>query len=137
MVGSGRRAFDGIFIYRRGASVRAFAGSAQEAVDFPHRVLRWVFDFDSRPPAVVHGKYFDSDPALSLAQRDEGTDTSIAVVGCGAVSKSGGNIFVRFLHRKHCCFQCPVRQSLTEIGATHIGVGFGIVLVRAIFAGWS
>jgi hypothetical protein len=42
MVGSGRPAFDEIFIYRPGASVRALAGSALEAVDFPHPVLRWL-----------------------------------------------------------------------------------------------
>ena len=33
-------------------------------------------------------------------------------------------------------FDHSVQQTLTQIGAAHLGVGFGIVLVRAIFAGW-
>ena len=33
-------------------------------------------------------------------------------------------------------FDAHTQQSLHEIGAAHLGAGFGIVLVRAIFAGW-
>lgn len=33
-------------------------------------------------------------------------------------------------------FDTHTQQYLTEIGATHIGVGFGTVFVRSIFAGW-
>ncbi len=33
-------------------------------------------------------------------------------------------------------FDRSVQQTLTEIGAAHLGSSFGIVLVRAIFAGW-
>ncbi len=33
-------------------------------------------------------------------------------------------------------FDRSVQQTLTEIGAAHLGTSFGIVLVRAIFAGW-
>jgi len=33
-------------------------------------------------------------------------------------------------------FNRPIQQSLAEIAAAHLGAGFGIVLVRAIFAGW-
>src|SRR6202050_2167325 len=33
-------------------------------------------------------------------------------------------------------FDAHTQQCLTEIGRSHIGAGFGIVLVRAIFAGW-
>jgi formate/nitrite transporter FocA (FNT family) len=33
-------------------------------------------------------------------------------------------------------FDRSVQQTLTQIGAAHLGVGFGTVLVRAIFAGW-
>jgi formate/nitrite transporter FocA (FNT family) len=33
-------------------------------------------------------------------------------------------------------FNPQIQQSLTEIAAAHLGAGFGIVLVRAIFAGW-
>jgi formate-nitrite transporter family protein len=33
-------------------------------------------------------------------------------------------------------FDAHTQQGLTEIGASHMGAGFGIVLVRAIFAGW-
>jgi formate-nitrite transporter family protein len=33
-------------------------------------------------------------------------------------------------------FDAHTQECLTEIGRTHIGAGFGIVLVRAIFAGW-
>jgi formate-nitrite transporter family protein len=33
-------------------------------------------------------------------------------------------------------FDARTQQSLSEIGAAHLGAGFGIVLVRAIFAGW-
>lgn len=33
-------------------------------------------------------------------------------------------------------FDRSVHQTLTEIGAAHLGASFGIVLVRAIFAGW-
>jgi formate/nitrite transporter FocA (FNT family) len=33
-------------------------------------------------------------------------------------------------------FDAHTQQSLSEIGAAHLGAGFGIVLVRAIFAGW-
>jgi formate-nitrite transporter family protein len=33
-------------------------------------------------------------------------------------------------------FDRSVQQTLTEIGAAHLGISFGIILVRAIFAGW-
>jgi formate/nitrite transporter FocA (FNT family) len=33
-------------------------------------------------------------------------------------------------------FDAHTQQCLTEIGAVHLGASFGIVLVRAIFAGW-
>ena len=33
-------------------------------------------------------------------------------------------------------FDRSIQQSLTQIGAAHLGVGFGIVLFRAVFAGW-
>ena len=33
-------------------------------------------------------------------------------------------------------FDAHTQQCLTEIGAAHLGAGFGTVLVRAIFAGW-
>jgi formate/nitrite transporter FocA (FNT family) len=33
-------------------------------------------------------------------------------------------------------FDARTQQCLTEIAATHIGVGFGTVFVRSIFAGW-
>jgi formate/nitrite transporter FocA (FNT family) len=33
-------------------------------------------------------------------------------------------------------FDAHTQQCLTEIGAAHIGVGFGTVFVRSIFAGW-
>jgi formate/nitrite transporter FocA (FNT family) len=33
-------------------------------------------------------------------------------------------------------FDSPVRQSLMEIGVSHLGSSFWIVFVRAIFAGW-
>jgi formate/nitrite transporter FocA (FNT family) len=37
---------------------------------------------------------------------------------------------------KTAIFDEHTRQCLTEIGAAHLGSGFGTVLVRAIFAGW-
>jgi formate-nitrite transporter family protein len=33
-------------------------------------------------------------------------------------------------------FDSQIQQCLTQIGASHLGASFGIVLVRAIFAGW-
>jgi formate/nitrite transporter FocA (FNT family) len=33
-------------------------------------------------------------------------------------------------------FDAHIQQHLTEIGAAHVGVGFGTVFVRSIFAGW-
>jgi formate/nitrite transporter FocA (FNT family) len=33
-------------------------------------------------------------------------------------------------------FDLPVRQSLMDIGASHLGSSFWIVFVRAVFAGW-
>ena len=33
-------------------------------------------------------------------------------------------------------FDRSVQQTLTQIGAAHLGISFGIALVRAIFAGW-
>jgi formate-nitrite transporter family protein len=33
-------------------------------------------------------------------------------------------------------FDGPTQQCLTQIGTAHIGASFGIVLIRAIFAGW-
>ncbi|MGB8540359.1 MAG: formate/nitrite transporter family protein [Candidatus Acidiferrales bacterium] len=33
-------------------------------------------------------------------------------------------------------FDAPVRQTLLDIGLAHLGASFGIVFVRAIFAGW-
>jgi formate/nitrite transporter FocA (FNT family) len=52
----------------------------------------------------------------------------------------GGNLVGTFLFAlciaKIGLFDAHTQQCLTEIGATHVGAGFGIVLVRAIFAGW-
>jgi formate/nitrite transporter FocA (FNT family) len=33
-------------------------------------------------------------------------------------------------------FDSSIQRTLTEIGAAHLGISFGMVLVRAIFAGW-
>jgi formate/nitrite transporter FocA (FNT family) len=33
-------------------------------------------------------------------------------------------------------FSAQVQQSMIQIGVEHFGSGFGIVLIRAIFAGW-
>jgi formate/nitrite transporter FocA (FNT family) len=33
-------------------------------------------------------------------------------------------------------FDAPTQQGLFEIGASHLGSSFGIVLLRAVFAGW-
>jgi formate/nitrite transporter FocA (FNT family) len=37
---------------------------------------------------------------------------------------------------KTALFDAHTRQCLTEIGLAHLGESFGIVLLRAIFAGW-
>ena len=37
---------------------------------------------------------------------------------------------------KTAIFDAHTQRCLTEIGASHLGSGFGTVLVRAIFAGW-
>jgi formate-nitrite transporter family protein len=50
------------------------------------------------------------------------------------------NLFGTFLFAlcigKIHIFDAHVQQSLTEIGNSHLGAGFGTVLIRAIFAGW-
>lgn len=52
----------------------------------------------------------------------------------------GGNLVGTFLFAlclgKIGLFDAHTQQCLTEIGAAHIGAGFGTVLVRAVFAGW-
>jgi formate/nitrite transporter FocA (FNT family) len=52
----------------------------------------------------------------------------------------GGNLVGTFLFAlcvgKINLFDAQTQQSLTEIGAAHLGASFGTVLVRAIFAGW-
>jgi formate/nitrite transporter FocA (FNT family) len=52
----------------------------------------------------------------------------------------GGNLFGTFLFAlclgSVSLFDAHTRQCLTEIGAAHLGAGFGTVLVRAVFAGW-
>lgn len=51
-----------------------------------------------------------------------------------------GNLVGTFLFAwclaKTGIFSAQVHQSLTEIGAAHIGAAFGTVLMRAVFAGW-
>jgi formate/nitrite transporter FocA (FNT family) len=51
-----------------------------------------------------------------------------------------GNLFGTFLFAlclgKVGVFNASVEQTLTQIGLAHVGAGFGIVLTRAIFAGW-
>jgi formate/nitrite transporter FocA (FNT family) len=51
-----------------------------------------------------------------------------------------GNLFGTFLFAlclgKIGIFNAHIEESLTQIGLSHIGASFGIVLVRAIFAGW-
>jgi formate/nitrite transporter FocA (FNT family) len=47
---------------------------------------------------------------------------------------SVSEVFVRPL--LSCVFHARTQQILTEIGASHIGVGFGTVFVRSVFAGW-
>ena len=50
------------------------------------------------------------------------------------------NLFGTFLFAlcigKIHIFDPRIQQSLTEIGTSHLGAGFGTVLVRGIFAGW-
>jgi formate-nitrite transporter family protein len=50
------------------------------------------------------------------------------------------NLFGTFLFAlcigKMHIFDAHIQQSLTEIGTSHLGAGFGTVLVRGIFAGW-
>jgi formate-nitrite transporter family protein len=50
------------------------------------------------------------------------------------------NLFGTFLFAlclaKVRIFDAHTEQCLTEIGAAHLGPGFGIVVVKAIFAGW-
>jgi formate/nitrite transporter FocA (FNT family) len=50
------------------------------------------------------------------------------------------NLFGTFLFAlcigKIHIFDAGIQQSLTEIGNSHLGAGFGTVLVRGIFAGW-
>lgn len=50
------------------------------------------------------------------------------------------NLFGTFLFAlcvgKIAIFDPQMQQSLTAIGAEHLGASFGIVLMRAIFAGW-
>jgi len=52
----------------------------------------------------------------------------------------GANLFGTFLFAlcvgKVGVFDAHTQQYLTEIGASHIGIGFGTVFVRSIFAGW-
>ncbi len=52
----------------------------------------------------------------------------------------GANLVGTFLFAlaiaKTSIFDAHMRQSLLEIGAGHLGAGFGTVLMRAIFAGW-
>jgi formate/nitrite transporter FocA (FNT family) len=52
----------------------------------------------------------------------------------------GANLLGTFLFAlcvgKIAVFDAHTQQCLTEIGAAHIGVGFGTVFVRSIFAGW-
>jgi formate/nitrite transporter FocA (FNT family) len=51
-----------------------------------------------------------------------------------------GNLVGTFLFAlclaKIALFDAHTQQCFTEIGASHIGAGFGTVLVRSIFAGW-
>ncbi len=51
-----------------------------------------------------------------------------------------GNLLGTFLFAlciaKTRLFDAHTQQCLTEIGASHLGVGFGTVIVKAIFAGW-
>ncbi len=52
----------------------------------------------------------------------------------------GGNLLGTFLFAlcigKIGLFDAHIQQCLTQIGLAHLGANFGIVLVRAIFAGW-
>lgn len=51
-----------------------------------------------------------------------------------------GNLVGTFLFAlclgKFALFDAHTQQSFTEMGASHMGAGFGTVLLRAIFAGW-
>jgi formate/nitrite transporter FocA (FNT family) len=51
-----------------------------------------------------------------------------------------GNLFGTFLFAlclgKVGVFNSAVEQTLTQIGLAHVGASFGIVLTRAVFAGW-
>ena len=52
----------------------------------------------------------------------------------------GGNLVGTFLFAlcigKIQLFDAHTQQCLTQIGLSHLGANFGIVLIRAIFAGW-
>jgi formate/nitrite transporter FocA (FNT family) len=52
------------------------------------------------------------------------------------VANLGGTFLFALCIGKIGLFDAPTQQCLTQIGAAHIGAGFGIVVVRALFAGW-
>lgn len=66
-------------------------------------------------------------------------DTLLRVIRLWVIVLSA-NLFGTFVFAlcigKIALFDAPTQQSLVAIGASHIGASFGIVVVRAIFAGW-
>ncbi len=56
----------------------------------------------------------------------------IVVLSCNLL----GTFLFALCIAKTRLFDAHTQQCLTEIGASHLGVGFGTVIVKAIFAGW-
>ncbi len=56
----------------------------------------------------------------------------IVVLSCNLL----GTFLFALCIAKTKLFDAHTQQCLTEIGASHLGVGFGTVIVKAIFAGW-
>ncbi|MFZ3264316.1 MAG: formate/nitrite transporter family protein [Terriglobales bacterium] len=56
----------------------------------------------------------------------------IVVLSCNLL----GTFLFALCIAKTGLFDAHTQQCLTEIGASHLGVGFGTVVVKAIFAGW-
>ena len=72
-----------------------------------------------------------------LLRKDLSTLLRMLRLWCGVL---GANLVGTFLIALSVgrigIFDARTQQSLTEIGTTHIGIGFGTVFVRSIFAGW-
>jgi hypothetical protein len=136
LVGLGGGSFDGDLFCRRGPAQSSSPQSAWTPL-----VSRFGYSVGFLVVILGRQQLFTENTLTVILplMHQKNLNTLMRVLRLWAVVLSA-NLFGTYLFAvcigKIALFDPGMVQALTEIGRAHIGLAFGIVFVRAIFAGW-